>query len=150
MTTSKNGPTKNSKQAGLIIVTHADYGSGLLRAAEFITGPIQDCVSIAVDANFEVNESVSRLKEGVSRLNTGAGVLILTDMFGGTPTNLSLALMNENAAIDVITGVNLPMLLRVLGNRHLPLPELAALAYEAGLEGIVAAATVLKTKASNK
>lgn len=142
--------SQKNKSVGLIIVTHGDYGSGLLRAAEFITGAIQDCVSIAVDANFIAEESVARLKEAATRLNTGGGVLILTDMFGGTPTNVSLALMNESTDIDVITGVNLPMLLRVLSNRNLPLAKVSELAYEAGLEGIVAAGQILRTKASAK
>lgn len=142
--------SQKNKQVGLIIVTHSDYGSGLLRAAEFITGAIQDCVSISVDANFIAEESIARLKEAATRLDSGAGVLILTDMFGGTPTNVSLSLMNEKADIDVITGVNLPMLLRVLSNRNLPLVELSQLAYEAGLEGIVSAGKILQTKASAK
>lgn len=73
------------KQIGIIIVTHVDYGSSLLKAAEFILGPVQDCTSIQVDASFEVEETVNRLKEAVNLLDKGQGVLVLTDMFGGTP-----------------------------------------------------------------
>ena len=134
-------------QVGLVLVTHADYGSALLRAAESILGPAHDCVSVQVDANFEVGDTVTRLHEAVKRLESGRGVLILTDMFGGTPTNLSLALMkSEHAAVDVITGVNLPMLLRVLNNRVMPLEELSGLAHKAGLEGIIAAGSMLRPK----
>ena len=103
-----------------------------------------------VDVNFEAEESVARLKEAAVRLNSGLGVLILTDMFGGTPTNVSLALMNEYENIDVITGVNLPMLLRVLSNRSLPLAEVSQMAYDSGLEGIVAAGKILQAKAPSK
>jgi len=134
------------KQTGIIIVTHLDYGSALLRAAEMIAGPVQDCTCIQVDSSLEVGETVSRLKEAVDRLNNGKGVLVLTDMFGGTPTNLSLSLLGSRADVEVLTGVNLPMLLRVLSNRKLELAKMAELALKAGCEGIIAAGKVLRNK----
>ena len=133
-------------QAGIIIVTHMDYGSALLRAAESITGPVQDCTCIQVDSSHAVEENVSRLKEAVVRLNNGKGVLVLTDMFGGTPTNLSLSLLGSRTDVEVLTGVNLPMLLRVLSNRKLALAQMAELALKAGCEGIIAAGKVLRNK----
>ena len=142
MTTQQTG----DKQTGIILVTHMDYGSALLRAAEFITGPIQDCTSIQVDSSLEVEETVSRLREAVDRLENGKGVLVLTDMFGGTPTNFSLSLLGSRMDVEVLTGVNLPMLLRVLSNRKLPLAEMAELALKAGCEGIIAAGKVLRNK----
>ena len=75
-------------RVGVIIVTHADYGSALLRAAEFILGAQSDCTSISIDVSQEVGETVTRLKEAVGRLDKGNGAIILTDMFGGTPTNV--------------------------------------------------------------
>ena len=135
-----------AEQTGIVVVTHVDYGSALLRAAEFILGPLSDCTSIQVDASNPVEETVNRLNEAVDRLDSGRGVLVLTDMFGGTPTNLSLSLLKNHTAIEVLTGVNLPMLLRVFGNRNLPLSELAKLAEQAGREGIIAAASALRTK----
>ncbi len=137
-------------QTGIIVVTHVDYGSALLRAAEFIVGPVQDCTCIQVDASVDVEETVSRLKEAVERLNAGNGVLVLTDMFGGTPTNLSLSLLGARHDVEVLTGVNLPMLLRVLSNRKLPLAELAELALKAGCDGIIAAGKVLRGKMDSK
>ena len=134
------------KQVGIIVVTHVDYGSSLLRAAEFILGPVQDCTSIQVDSSLEVEETVNRLKDAVGFLDKGQGVLVLTDMFGGTPTNLSLSLLGARQDVEVLTGVNLPMLLRVLGNRTRSLPELAELALQAGCEGIIAAGKVLRSK----
>lgn len=144
----QKNPTKGTKkeQVGVIVVTHSDYGSALLRAAEFILGTVQDCASIQVDSRQEVDETVNRLQEAISRLDCGMGVLILTDMFGGTPTNISLGLMNKNDNIDVLTGVNLPMLLRVLSNRDIPLAEISELAIQAGCEGIIAAGGVLRAK----
>ena len=136
----------NIQQIGIIVVTHVDYGSSLLRAAEFILGPVQDCTCIQVDSSLEVEETVNRLKDAVSFLDKGQGVLVLTDMFGGTPTNLSLSLLGARKDVEVLTGVNLPMLLRVLGNRKRPLQELAELALAAGCEGIIAAGKVLRSR----
>lgn len=131
---------------GVVIVTHVDYGASLLRAAEHILGPIQDCVSIQVDINNDVGETVQRLKDAVSLLDTGLGVLVLTDMFGGTPTNLSLSLLGKGGNIEVLTGVNLPMLLKVFSNRGKPLTELSEIACEAGREGIAVAGEILRNK----
>ena len=140
--------THTRPAVGVILVTHCDYGAGLLRAAEIILGPLADCSSIQVDAGFDVTETVSRLKEAVRLLDKGNGVIILTDMFGGTPTNLSLSLLGSGA-IEVVTGVNLPMLLKAFELRHTELPELADKAMEAGGKGIVSASQLLysKTKA---
>jgi PTS system mannose-specific IIA component len=143
-------PESASAQTGIILVTHLDYGSALLRAAEFIVGPVQDCTCIQVDSALAVEETVNRLQEAVDLLSRGHGVLVLTDMFGGTPTNLSLSLLGSRKDVEVLTGVNLPMLLRVLGNRTLPLPELAELALEAGCEGIIAAGKVLRSKSDER
>lgn len=131
--------------AGVILVTHVDYGSGLLRAAETILGPLVDCSSIQVDSGLDVGETVARLKEAVSLLDKGNGVIILTDMFGGTPTNLSLSLLGTGA-IEVVTGVNLPMLLKVFEARHRDLSELADRAMEAGRMGIDSASRILRSK----
>ncbi len=132
-------------KVGVILVTHVDYGAGLLRAAESILGPQLDCSSILVDAGLNVAETVTRLKEAVSLLDRGKGVIILTDMFGGTPTNLSLSLLGTEQ-IEVVTGVNLPMLLKVFENRDGDLQTLAELALDAGRKGIVSAGGILRSK----
>lgn len=132
-------------EVGVIVVAHADYGSAILRMAEFILGPLSDCTSISVDAAFEVDETVQRLNDAAQRLDKGAGVLILTDMFGGTPTNLSLALLARHR-VEVVTGVNLPMVLKVFSSRGKTLEELADLAGESGKGGIVVAGRMLQSK----
>ena len=125
---------KGTPEAGIIVVSHADYGSAILRTAEFILGPLSDCTSISVDVGQEVPETVRRLKDAAERLDKGAGVIVLTDMFGGTPTNLALSLLSS-LNVEVVTGVNLPMLLKVFSSRTLPLAELAEVASEAGVKG---------------
>lgn len=139
----------NATQAGIIIVSHGDYGSAILRTAEFILGPVSDCSSISVDAAHEVSETVRRLDDAAQRLDKGAGVIILTDMFGGTPTNLALSLLG-NHKVEVVTGVNLPMLLKVCTSRGTPLDELARQAGEAGTRGIVVAGDMLRSKNKEK
>ena len=117
---------QSSTQVGIIVVAHADYGSAMLRTAEFILGTLSDCTSISVDIAQEVPETVRRLDDAAQRLDKGAGVIILTDMFGGTPTNLALSLLGSHN-VEVVTGVNLPMLLKVFTlSRKAPLAELAA------------------------
>ncbi len=131
--------------AGIIVVAHADYGSALLRTAEFILGPLSDCSSISVDVGQEVPEIVRRLRDATERLDKGAGVIILTDMFGGTPTNLALSLLSSHN-VEVVTGVNLPMVLKVFSSRSQPLAELARMVSEAGVKGIVVPGAMLKSR----
>ena len=140
---------KGTPEAGIIVVSHADYGSAILRTAEFILGPLSDCTSISVDVGQEVPETVRRLKDAAERLDKGAGVIVLTDMFGGTPTNLALSLLSS-LNVEVVTGVNLPMLLKVFSSRTLPLAELAEVASEAGVKGIVVPGAMLKHKNNEK
>ncbi len=130
---------------GIILVTHVDYGSALLRAAESIMGPLQDCCAIGLDTNQAPAETANRLKDAVTRLDRGKGVILLTDMFGGTPTNMSLSLMGTHK-VDVVTGVNLPMLLKIFSSRYQDLFELSSIARDAGIKGIVAAGEMLRSK----
>lgn len=135
---------------GIIIVAHGSFGSTVLKAAESIMGPQDDCVSISVDVAHEVDDAVRRLTDAAERLDHGSGVIVLTDMFGGTPTNLALSLLGKYEA-EVITGVNLPMLLKVIETRQtLTLAELATQADEAGKAGIVVTGKMLRTKGKSE
>lgn len=136
-------------QVGIIVVSHADFGSAMLRTAEFILGPQSDCCSISVDVAHEVSETVRRLTDAAQRLDKGAGVIVFTDMFGGTPTNLALALLGSHE-VEVVTGVNLPMLLKAFSARGTDLRALARIAEEAGAKGIVVAGDMLREKAGDK
>ena len=142
MTATQTAP---DAAVGIIIAAHAGYASALLRTAELILGPLGDCTSISVDAAFDVAETVKRFNDAARLLDKGAGVLILTDMFGGTPTDLSLALLNAHH-VEVVTGVNLPMIIKAFSARTLPLKELAELVGEAGRQGIVVAGGMLKQR----
>ena len=102
-----------------------------------------------MDVGQEVSETVRRLNDAAQRLDKGAGVIILTDMFGGTTTNLALSLLATHK-VEVVTGANLPMLLKVFSAREKSLEELAQLAGEAGSKGIVVAGNMLRNKARTK
>lgn len=133
------------KITGILVVTHANYGSALIDAARFIMGEQPRVAAIGVDATAEVGATVAAIKERIRELDTGNGVLILTDMFGGTPTNLSLSLLGA-AKVEVITGVNLPMLIKVMQHRAQTPQEMATHAKNAGVQGIVVAGEVLRKK----
>ncbi len=139
---------QQEQRLGVVLVTHTEYGAWLLKAAEMILGPQQHCMSVSVDVSQEVEQTVQRLKQVVAECDTGAGVMLLTDMFGGTPTNISLSLLGSRE-LEVVTGVNLPMLLKVLNSRQTPLARLAQEAKEAGMKGIVVAGEILGKKAKD-
>ncbi|NMC48709.1 MAG: PTS sugar transporter subunit IIA [Desulfovibrio sp.] len=130
---------------GVVIATHTDFGARLLKAAEFIIGPQDNCLSISIDVYHEVELTLAAIKEAIAATDKGAGVLVMTDMFGGTPTNLSLSLLGTGH-LEVLTGVNLPMLIKALTSRTIPLERLAAEAKQAGCQGIVVAGEVLRKK----
>ncbi|MDO9630607.1 MAG: PTS sugar transporter subunit IIA [Humidesulfovibrio sp.] len=135
------------KQVGVLVVTHGEVGAALLDAAQMILGPQQGCSAVSIQVSKGVEEIVVALKSGVSKLDTGLGVVVLTDLFGGTPTTLSLSLF-KGGNLEVVAGVNLPMLIKVLQDRMLPLSELAARAKEAGQQGIVVPGEMLRKKAA--
>ena len=138
--------TNEGAPIGLIIVSHGKYASSILHTAESLLGSQSDCVSISVDSAHESEEAVRRLHDAADILDKGKGVIILTDMFGGTPTNIALSLQAEHKA-EVITGINLPMILKVMENRGCAsLEELAKMAEEAGKAGIVGAGRILRQK----
>ncbi len=130
---------------GIIIVTHLDYGEKLLQTAEAIVGKQEKCIAVSVDVSKSMEEILGDIQLAVKDLDEGEGVLILTDMFGGTPSNLSFSLLNSYN-LEVVTGANLPMLLKILTNRNYSLQELASMAKSAGKQGIRVAGEVLNRR----
>lgn len=128
---------------GIILVTHGNFGESLLSAASMIMGDNEKCTALGIDVSRPMDEIIQELKKKVQELDTGSGVLIMTDMFGGTPTNISLSLLSHSQT-EVITGVNLPMLLKAMGGRDKKLDNLAQEIKGAGKQGILVAGDVLK------
>lgn len=139
-----------NKAIGIIIVGHGKYSAAILQVAESILGSLNDCVAINVESAHDTEEALHRLQDAAQRLDQGAGVLALTDMFGGTPTNLALSLLGQHKA-EVVTGINLPMILKVFENRDkTDLATLARMAEDAGKAGIVVTGSMLRDKNRNK
>jgi len=129
---------------GLLIVTHCDLGKELLKAAEFIVGRIDAADSISINQVSDSEEIRKSIEKKVTALDNGQGVLILTDMFGGTPSNISLSFLKEEM-VEVLTGVNLPMVISIVQNRAgMSLDELAEKAQEAGKTSISLAGKMLE------
>ncbi|MFQ5928097.1 MAG: PTS sugar transporter subunit IIA [Acidobacteriota bacterium] len=97
---------------GALVVTHGQLGRELVAVAQAIVGEISHVVALSIGWNDDVAESKKRIEEAVQTVNQGKGVIILTDMFGGTPSNLSLSLLKRNE-LEIITGVNLPMIIKL-------------------------------------
>ncbi len=111
---------------GLLLVTHCDIGREILRAAEMILGPLEaaDWLSITTLAESEI--LIGSIAKKIKDLDQGSGVIILTDMFGGTPCNISIPFMEEDR-VEILTGVNLPMVLAIAKKRgSMDIKELVA------------------------
>ncbi len=131
---------------GLIIITHGQMATECLRTAELIIGPIADCRAISVDRSCSVSAVTANLAQAIDELNADDGVLILTDMFGGTPTNIAADFLAAGR-VDILTGINLPLLIKaasVRGQKNLV--ELAEFLREYGQQAILRPADLLKTR----
>lgn len=130
---------------GIVIVTHGSFGGTLLEAAELVVGTQEHVRSVGVPRDAMVDQVLVSIRNAVEYCEQGRGVLVLTDLFGGTPTTLSLSLL-KSFQMEVITGVNLPMVVKALQTRQLSLEELSGQVKSAGRQGIVVAGEVLKRK----
>lgn len=117
---------------GLVIVTHGALAQEFRAAMEHIVGPQTQLETIAIGPNDDPARRRTEIIEAVRRLDTGGGVIVLTDMFGGTPSNLALSVM-DNANVEVIAGINLPILVKLASvRREMGLADAVARAGDAG------------------
>ncbi len=130
---------------GIVIVTHRQLGDALIEAAEFIMGHRPEAlVSVSIDLNESADVLRGKIAAGIKKVKSEDGVLILTDMFGGTPSNLSYSFLEEGR-IEVISGVNLPILIQAANTRNkMNLDELAVKLEEFGKKSISLASGILK------
>lgn len=130
---------------GLLIVTHADFAAGLLRAAESILGPVSQAETVSICRQDSPDEMRQRLKASLKKVTgDGEGAIIMTDMFGGTPANISLPFL-QPGQVEILTGVNLPMVLKFCNSRETTsVPELAALLKDYGQKNISLASDFLR------
>jgi PTS system mannose-specific IIA component len=128
---------------GLLIVTHGGLAGEFRAALEHVVGPQQQLETISIGPDDDMEERRKEILDAVHRVDSGDGVVLLTDMFGGTPSNLSISILDE-ANVEVIAGVNLPMLVKLASVRSDQRLEKAVdLAKEAGRKYISVARQVL-------
>ena len=128
---------------GLVIVTHGSLAEHFLAAMEHVVGPQEKVETVSIGADDDMEKRRADIVAAAGRVDEGDGVIILTDMFGGTPSNLAISTM-DRPGIEVIAGVNLPMLIKLASVRDgEPLTEAVRAAQEAGRKYINVASQLL-------
>lgn len=135
---------------GIIVVAHGGLAQAFEETAEMIVGPTEGFKACSFTQGSDVDSLRKMLKSSIKEVNRGKGVIILTDMFGGTPSNISLSFL-ENGKVEVITGVNLPMVITALTKRKdREIGELARMLKEGGSKNIHIASEILSTNVAEK
>jgi mannose PTS system EIIA component len=132
-----------SPLVGGVIVSHGHLGSEFLATAEMILGPISHMTAASIDWHDDVDVARNELERAIARVSRGRGVLLMTDMFGGAPTDIASMLLDD-PAVEVVSGVNLPMVLKLAEQE--PNTSLAAIAKavrDSGKDGIYLAGELL-------
>jgi len=131
---------------GILVVSHGRLAEALISSVQFLVGNLQKVKGIAIWPKDRKEEVKDRIQKGIGEMDDGDGVVILTDILGGTPTNLSLSLL-EDEKVEVVTGVNMPMLLTVSSYRKgKSLREIGQLVKKSGRRSIILAKEVLARK----
>ena len=128
---------------GLVLVTHGELATEFVVAMEHVVGPQQQIETICIGPEDDMEVRRADIAAAVTRVNDGAGVILLTDLFGGTPSNLAISLLKAGE-IEVIAGINLPMLIRLESARKvMDVRQAVAAAREAGQKYISVASELL-------
>jgi PTS system mannose-specific IIA component len=131
---------------GILIVTHKELAEALMAVCNLILGRQEGILALSLDPEAPPEASRLQIQRSLAQVNNGAGVVILTDMLGGTPSNLTLPFLQEGK-VEVVTGVNLPMLMKLAQVREQQdLGEVALALKQSGQKGIAVASEVLRQK----
>ena len=131
---------------GLVIVTHGTLATGFRAALEHVVGPQKQIAAISIDPDDDMDVRRDDILSAVETVNSGEGVILLTDMFGGTPSNLAISVIDQTSA-EVIAGMNLPMLIKLASIRgEVGLEEAVSEAQDAGRKYISVASQILSDK----
>ncbi len=129
---------------GMVLVTHGQLAREFVAALEHVVGPQQNIVTVCIGPEDDMEQHRNELLQGIREVDKGRGVVLMTDMFGGTPSNLAISVMSD-ARVEVIAGVNLPMLIKFSSVRESEsLADAVASAQEAGRKYINVASRLLK------
>jgi PTS system mannose-specific IIA component len=131
---------------GIVIVTHGRLAQELVETTRIIVGKnVDHIIPISVGWNDDMADIQKTISTAISKVDQGDGVLVLTDMFGGTPSNISLSFLSDK--VEIITGVNLPMLIKIVNvGERCNLKELSHLILEQGKKSIYLASEILSVK----
>lgn len=141
--THGRSPTGNRTVIGLVLVTHGRLAEELRSAMEHVVGAQRNVCTVCIGPDDDIEGRRSEIGRCIDQVDTGDGVVLLTDMFGGTPSNLAISQM-DRTGVEVIAGVNLPMLVKLAKVRSVqPLAEVVDCAQAAGRKYIAAASHVL-------
>ncbi|EJL35258.1 PTS sugar transporter subunit IIA [Novosphingobium sp. AP12] len=128
---------------GMILVTHGNLAEEFVHAMEHVVGDQADVATVCIGPNDDMERRRAEIAEAIAKVDSGEGVIVLTDLFGGTPSNLAISLM-QAGKVEVIAGINLPMLIRLAKARGcMPVREAVAAARDAGRNYITIASEYL-------
>jgi len=138
------------KKVGGIIVSHGQVASELLAAAETVVGELDHIVAVSIGWHDDVETAKDEIASAIKKVSQGNGVLLLTDMFGGTPTNISAMFLKEGE-VEIVTGVNLPMVIKLASqNKPTTLREMTADVEQQGKTSIYCASELLAPQKMKK
>lgn len=131
------------KKVGGIIVSHGQVASELVAAAETVVGELDHIVAVSIGWHDDVESAQAEIANAIKKVSQGNGVLVLTDMFGGTPTNISAMFLKDDE-VEIVTGVNLPMVIKLATqNKPMTLRQMTAEVEEQGKKAIYCASELL-------
>ena len=150
MNPEQNSDQTDQRKVAGVIVTHGHLAGELLAAAEMIIGPISHITAVSIGWHDDVDAARDEVQRAITRVSQGVGVLLMTDMFGGTPTNIA-SMFLEDGKVEVITGINLPMVIK-LGTQtgQGSLNEIARRVCDLGRQGIYVAGDLLTPRKDGK
>jgi PTS system mannose-specific IIA component len=132
---------------GIVLVTHGNLGREFIAAWEHVVGPQEHVSAVCIGADDDMEQRRAEILENVRACDTGDGIIVLTDMFGGTPSNLAISVMGHGR-IEVLAGLNLPILVKLASVRDRPIIEAVRIAQQAGRKYIAVASRILVKEAS--
>jgi PTS system mannose-specific IIA component len=135
---------------GGVVVSHGQLATELLSAAETVVGPVENIQAVSIGWHDDVDMAKDEIERAIRQADQGSGVIVLTDMFGGTPTNIS-AMFLKKGEVEIVTGVNLPMIIKfATADRSTKLNELATEIEEQGKQSIYRTSALLEPQKMKK
>lgn len=138
------------RKIGGVVISHGQVATELVAAAEAVVGDVSHVMAVSIGWHDDVETAKDEIARAIENVSSGTGVLLLTDMFGGTPTNIAAMFLKEDE-VELVTGVNLPMVIKLASaDREMTLRELAKEVEEQGKEAICQAGILLEPQKLKK